>query len=89
VLGASVANITRIINKEFAIILLIASLAGCALSYFAVDALMDSIWDYYQPTTQTAMVLSILVMFVVSAVAIGYKVLTAASMNPVSTLRDE
>jgi len=50
---------------------------------------MDSIWDYYQPTTQMAMIFSILVMFVVSAVAIGYKVLAAASMNPVSTLRDE
>ncbi len=89
VLGASIGNITRIINTEFVIILFIASLVGSALSYFAVDALMDSIWDYYQPTTQIAMIFSILVMFVVSAVAIGYKVLTAASMNPVSTLRDE
>jgi len=89
VLGASIANITRIINKEFAIILLLASFLGSALAYFAVDALMDSIWDYYQPTTQMAMILSVLVMFTVSAVAIGYKVLTAASMNPVNTLRDE
>lgn len=89
VLGASMGNITRIINTEFVVILLIASVLGSALSYFAVDALMDSIWDYYQSTTETAFIFSVLVMFVVSAVTIGYKVFTAASMNPVSTLRDE
>lgn len=89
VLGASVANITRIINTEFAIILLIASILGSIASYFCVDVLMDSIWNYYQSTTSLTFVLSILVMFIVSAVVIGYKVLSAASINPVNTLRDE
>lgn len=89
VLGASISNITRIINTEFAVILLIASMLGSVLSYFAVDALMNSIWDYYQPTTGTALVLSVFVMLTVSAIAVGYKVFSAASMNPVSTLRDE
>ena len=89
VLGASVANITRIINTEFFIILAIASLGGSILSYYAVDLLMDSIWDYYQPTTSLTFIISISIMFVVSAAVIGYKVFLAASMNPVNTLRDE
>ncbi len=89
VLGASVGNITRIINTEFFIILTIASLAGSVLSYYAVDLLMDSIWDYYQPTTSLTFIISISIMFIVSAVVIGYKVFLAASMNPVNTLRDE
>jgi len=89
VLGASVGNIARIINTEFVIILAIASVSGCVLSYMAVDALMGSIWDYYQSTTEMALLLSVVAMVLVSAVAIGYKVFTAASMNPVNTLRDE
>jgi ABC-type antimicrobial peptide transport system permease subunit len=89
VMGASIANITRIINTEFVVILLIASVIGSALSYYGVEALMSSIWDYYQPTTSIAFIVSVVIMFLISGVAIGYKVFSAASMNPVNTLRDE
>lgn len=89
VLGASIGNITRIINMEFFIILLLASIVGCGASYFAVDALMDSIWDYYLSTTTLTFIVSIVIMFTISALVVGYKVFSAASMNPVSTLRDE
>lgn len=89
VLGASVSNITRIVNTEFVIILLIASVLGCALSYMLTGWLMSTIWRYYQDTTVLAFVISVLVMFLVSAATIGYKVFSAASMNPVNTLRSE
>jgi ABC-type antimicrobial peptide transport system permease subunit len=89
VLGASIGNITRIINTEFFVILVVASLAGSVLSYFAVDLLMDSIWDYYQSTTIVTFIVAILVMFLVATAVVGFKVFSAASMNPVNTLRDE
>jgi ABC-type antimicrobial peptide transport system permease subunit len=89
VLGASIANISRIINTEFAIILFVSAIIGSVLSHFAVDAFMGSIWRYYQSTTVITLILSVLVMFAISGAAIGYKVFAAASMNPVSTLRDE
>ncbi len=89
VLGASVSNITRIINTEFFVILVLASAAGSVLSYFAVDLLMGSIWNYYLSTTGVTFVVAISIMFLVSVAVIGYKVLAAASMNPVNTLRDE
>jgi ABC-type antimicrobial peptide transport system permease subunit len=89
VLGASVGNITRIINTEFFVILLIASIGGSVLSFYAVDLLMDSIWDYYQATTSVTFIVSVSIMLIVSALVVGYKVFSAASMNPVTTLRDE
>ena len=89
VLGASISNITVIINREFVIILMISSLMGCALSYIGVSGLMGSIWKYYQATSLDTFIASIIVMFVISGLAIGYKVFSAASMNPVNTLRDE
>jgi len=89
VLGASVSNITRIINKEFVIMLLISSIAGCALSYFSVGALMGSIWDYYLPASAFTLVAAVVILFGVSGVVVGYKIFNAASMNPVNTLRVE
>ena len=89
VLGASIANITRIINTEFAIILFVAAILGSAMSFFAVEALMSGIWKYYQPATSTTFIVSVGTMFLISGAAIGYKVFSAASMNPVKTLRDE
>lgn len=89
VLGASVGNITRIINTEFAFILILASLTGSVLSYYAVDLLMGSIWHYYRSATLVTFALGVVVMFLISAIAIGYKVLQAAKMNPVNTLRNE
>ena len=89
VLGASIANITRIINMEFIIILLIAAMLGSMMSYFAVEALMGSIWKYYQPASGFTFLVSVSLMFLISGITIGYKVFSAASMNPVNTLRDE
>lgn len=89
VMGASVSNITRIINTEFIVMLLIASVIGSGLSYLAVDGLMDSIWDYYQSATSMTFALSIFLLFFISGLTIAYKVLSAASMNPVNTLRTE
>ena len=89
VLGASVSNIALKVNTEFFIILSLSALAGCLLAWFLVDTLMDQIWDYYQPTTALVFVLSVLLMLTVSIITVGGKVLKAAMLNPVNTLRDE
>src|SRR5690606_26651911 len=77
VLGASIGNITRIINTEFIIILVFASILGSLLSYFSVDWLMASIWRYYQADSITTFVIAVLVMFTLAAAAIGYNVYRA------------
>ncbi|HMP98831.1 MAG TPA: ABC transporter permease [Cyclobacteriaceae bacterium] len=89
VLGASVSNIARKVNTEFFVILAIAALLGSAAGYFLVDALMDQIWDYYQPATVITFIIAVILMFVISALTVGMKIYRAASMNPVNTLRDE
>lgn len=89
VLGASIGNITRIINTEFFIILILASVIGSVLSYLAVDLLMGNIWHYYRGTDAITFIAAIGIMFLISIAVVGYKVFSAASMNPVNTLRDE
>jgi len=89
VLGASVGNITKVINTEFSIILLIACLLGSFLGFWMSDMLMDSIWDFYQKATVTTLITSCVIMLMVCILSVGTKIYNTARMNPVNTLRDE
>lgn len=89
VLGASIANISRVINTQFVIILLVSCVAGGWAGAFMAEMLMDSIWDFFKQTTVTTMVISSLIMLVTSAVTVSFKTYNTARMNPVHVLRDE
>jgi len=89
VFGASVGNIARVINMEFVIILLIASVVGSFGGAYLSATLMRSIWNYYQPASLVALGVSVTVLFALSALTIGFKLYATAKMNPISTLRDE
>lgn len=89
VLGASLGNITKVINKEFVIILSVASVLGAALGWWMSAMLMDSIWDYYQEVTVTSMIISATILFVASALSIGYKIYKTTRLNPAHVLRNE
>ena len=89
VLGASIANLVRVINFEFAINLGIASVFGGLLGFFAANGLMASIWKYYENLSPLSLAESVLVMLIVAALAVGYKTLSTAALNPTKTLRDE
>lgn len=89
VLGASMANITRVINTQFIIILLIACVGGGFLGWWMSAMLMDSIWDYYQEVTISSLVISASILLVASAISIGYKIYKTVRLNPALVLRDE
>jgi len=89
VLGASVANIARIVNTEFVIILVLASVLGAYGGYAQSSMIMGSIWKYHQDPNAITFIISIALLFVVSFIAIGFKVFKAATMNPVESLKDE
>ncbi|HEY5691369.1 MAG TPA: ABC transporter permease [Cyclobacteriaceae bacterium] len=88
-LGATLSNITKVINKEFVIILTIASVLGLVAGSWLSGMLMDSIWDYYQNATIATMIISALVLFITSVLSIGYKVFKTVRLNPAYVLRDE
>ena len=89
VLGASLTNIATVINYEFIINLGIATVIGGSLGYFAANALMDSIWEYYAKLDVVSLSASVLAMIVIAILAVGYKTVSTASLNPTKTLRDE
>ena len=89
VLGASIEHITMRMSREFIIILSIASILGCISGYYLTDMLMGSIWTYYVPLKPWPFILSVLILFVASALTISGKVIRAASVNPADILKDE
>lgn len=89
VLGASVSNISRIVNTEFIIILALSSGLGSWASYNTSNLIMGSIWRYYQGVNVMTFVVAIGLLFIISFLTIGYKVLLVSTMNPVKILRDE
>jgi putative ABC transport system permease protein len=89
VLGATVGNIAAVVNRKFFIILLISSVFGSVAGAFLTDTLMGSIWEFYKSSDTLTFVLSVVVLFAISAVTIGYKIYTTSKINPVTTLRSE
>ena len=89
IVGASVFNISRIVNTEFIIILSIASIVGSWAGFTWCNTIMGTIWKYYQPVNSATFMISVGIMFVISFITIGYKVYTVATINPVNALRDE
>jgi putative ABC transport system permease protein len=88
-LGASVANVVTLLNKEFVIILTIAVLLGGAGGYYATKALLDEIYAYHIPVGYIPVVLCGLTVFLIGILTTSSTILKAARSNPVDTLRSE
>ncbi|MEM7107657.1 MAG: FtsX-like permease family protein [Bacteroidota bacterium] len=89
VLGASISNIAQKLNQQFAFILLLAAIGGSAISYFLLDILMGSIWEFYKKADLITFLSGTLMIFSIASVTVGFRIYAAASMNPVNTLRSE
>jgi putative ABC transport system permease protein len=89
VLGASMGNISRVINTVFGITLLIACAFGAAGGYYLSAMLMSSIWDYYLPATLATMLLSAAILIGVCVISVAYKIYMTVRLNPALVLRDE
>ena len=89
VLGATVAHLSVLLNREFAVLLLIASLLASAAGYWGLEALLDSIWTYHAGVSITAFVWAALAMVVIAVLTVGRHVYRAATANPIEALRYE
>lgn len=89
VLGATVRNILYLVNKPFVWILGIALVLAGPLSYFLMDALLGSAYEYYIDLTPAPFVLTGLVLVLTAVLTVGMLVYKAATANPIVALRDE
>ena len=89
VLGASILNLSRIINSQFIIILLISLIAGSFGGIKMSNLLMGAIFDHYQHPTLVTAVVSCVMLIVACVITVAFKTYNTAKMNPVDVLRSE
>ena len=77
------------ISKKFLIVLVIASVIGCAGGYYMSNMLMGSIWQYFVKIKPGILILSASIMFVATTLTIIFKIGKSALRNPVDSLRYE
>ena len=88
VLGASIANIVRLVNKEFMILLLISLLLGTLASYVFIEELLKSLYAQYQPVNVLSVVIGGLIILMVGLLTTSGTIYKAASANPDNTLKE-
>ncbi len=88
-LGASLGHIVVQSGKLFLIIMLISFLIGSVLGMVMVNALMDSVWEYYEAVDGTVISLAVITLLSIALATIGYKIKSVATANPIESLRYE
>ena len=88
-LGATVANVVMILNKQFVIILSSAMILGSLGAYFGTSLLLGIIYAHHIPVSIIPVLLAAIVIFLLGTGTTGFTILKAAKSNPVDTLRDE
>ena len=78
-----------LVSRKFLVVLVIASIIGCAGGYYMSNMLMGSIWNYFVQIKVGVLILAASIMFVATILTIIYKILKAALRNPVDSLRYE
>ena len=89
VLGANVQSLALILNKEFIVLLVVASILAIPAATFAIDGILGSLTRYPVPITYLPYLITALVLIMISVVAVGRHVLRAVTVNPADNLRDE
>lgn len=87
--GAPVTVLMYLLSRKFLLVLLIASVLGCAGGYYMSVLLMDSIWDYFVDIKIVMLLSAVTIMFVATILTVITLVGKAALRNPVVSLRYE
>ena len=88
VLGASVKSIIVLFIKEFALIILIASVVACPVTYAIMSKWLNN-YAYHIQISAMPFAVSLLLLSMVTALLICMQTIKAAVANPVKSLRTE
>jgi len=87
VLGASVASILKLVNREFAVILLVAALLGGYGGYQLTNELLASLFAQHIDVDIVTTVICGAFVFMIGIISTSLTIWTGANANPVNALR--
>ncbi|MBI1770751.1 MAG: ABC transporter permease [Bacteroidetes bacterium] len=88
VMGASVPTLVQLMAKEFAWLVLIATIIGCPLGWYAMDWWLKS-YAYHIEVGTLTLIIAAALCLVISMLTVSYHSAKAAMVNPVRSLRYE
>jgi len=89
VMGASVSSVIKLLNLEFAVIIIISIIIGCAGGYYFMNQFLSDIFTYYLDIGLVSFFSSSLTILILAALTSGIKIYKAAMGNPTNSLRYE
>jgi ABC-type lipoprotein release transport system permease subunit len=88
VMGASVPTLIQLMSKEFALLVLIASVIGCPVGWYAMNWWLNS-YAYHIDLKIVTILTSAVVCLVIALLTVSYHAAKAAMVDPVRSLRYE
>ncbi len=89
ILGAPLRHIIFQSGKLFLVVMLISFVIGATLGAVMVNAMMDSVWEYYVAVNVKIVFLAIVILAGIALATIAYKIRGVVVSNPVDSLRHE
>ncbi|MEO7293598.1 MAG: FtsX-like permease family protein, partial [Ginsengibacter sp.] len=89
IVGATSYHIVVLVNKGYVWIFFAASILGCYGGWALTKLLLDMIFKINAGIETSALISSVAVLFMITAITIGIKVRQAIRSNPVKLLRTE
>ena len=88
VLGASASNIVKVINRDFFRVLIIAAIVAVPGSYFMLDALLASMYEYHVGLEVVSFLYAFALVIIVALLTIGMHLQKLNTANPSVILRN-
>lgn len=89
VLGAGVPEMIRQVNRQFLLVLIVATIIGIPISYYAIKGLLDVAYVYHMPLNIVFVVLGAFMLLFTAALTVSSQIRKVIVANPVHGLRDE
>jgi ABC-type antimicrobial peptide transport system permease subunit len=88
VLGASIANLWRLLSIEFFVLVLISCIIAAPIAWYYLDNWLGN-YDYRIKITWEVFVLAAFVALIITLLTVSFQAIKAAISNPVKSLRTE
>ena len=89
VMGASISTITGLINRGFLLLILIAAFVATPLTYMALNALLNTVYQYHITITAMPFTLSFAMILFTAVLTISLQIYRVIVANPAEVLRNE
>ena len=88
VLGASVANLWRLLSIEFIVLVLLSCLIATPIAYYYLQSWLAN-YDYRVKISWIVFVAATIIALLITLITVSFQAIKAALMNPVKSLRTE